>query len=144
MLNPGRSTSFIFSPVITRKKLTKLIFHLLLKKRGFTPEKLILLKIFEDIRWKFTANTKHLSINVGESIKDRQTVYIIKDNGAGFDMVYSDRLFVPFQRLHLIDEFSGTGIGLPIVQRIIHKHRGKIWAEGEIGKGATFYFTVGN
>jgi len=116
----------------------------LLKKRGFAPEKLLLLKIFEDVRWKFTTNTKHPSINVSETIKDKQTVYIIKDNGAGFDMVYSDRLFVPFQRLHSIDKFSGPGIDLPIVQRIINKHGGKIWAEGEIGKGATFYFTVGD
>jgi PAS domain S-box-containing protein len=94
--------------------------------------------------WKFTAKTKHPSIEVSSTIKHNQTVYIIKDNGAGFDMAHCDKLFVLFQRLHSTDEFSGTGIGLAIVQRIIYKHGGKIWAEGEIEKGATFFFTLEN
>ncbi len=92
--------------------------------------------------WKFTGKTKRPVIELGETMKDNERSFFIRDNGAGFDMAYADKLFVPFQRLHSPDEFYGSGIGLAIVSRIVHRHGGRIWAEAKVGKGATFYFTL--
>jgi PAS domain S-box-containing protein len=95
-----------------------------------------------DNAWKFTVNASHPRIEFGAVAKDGETCYFIRDNGVGFDMAYADKMFGAFQRLHTPEEFAGTGIGLATVQRIIHRHRGRVWAEGEVGKGATFYFTL--
>ncbi len=92
--------------------------------------------------WKFTGKHPLATIEFGVSQREGQPVYFVRDDGAGFDMAYVDRLFVPFQRLHTSAEFEGTGIGLATVQRIIHRHSGSIWAKGEVEKGATFYFTL--
>lgn len=92
--------------------------------------------------WKFTEKTHDAHIGFNRQIINGKSIYSIKDNGAGFDMEKSERLFVPFRRLHTDQEFSGTGIGLAIVERVIEKHGGRIWAESEINKGATFYFTL--
>ena len=92
--------------------------------------------------WKFTKNKKLSKIEFGSFNKDENEIYFIRDNGVGFDLTYSENLFGAFQRLHSAEEFEGTGIGLATVKRIINRHNGRIWAEGEVGKGATFFFTV--
>ncbi len=92
--------------------------------------------------WKFTSKTTNARIEFSAFEKDGKTVYYVRDNGAGFDPSHVGRMFLPFQRLHSEMEFEGTGIGLAIVERIIHRHGGQVWAEGEVGKGTTVYFTL--
>jgi len=90
---------------------------------------------------KFTRQRTEAIVEIG-SANSGELVYFVRDNGAGFDMKYAERVFEVFQRLHRADEFEGTGVGLSVVQRIIHRHGGRIWAEGTPGKGAAFFFTV--
>jgi light-regulated signal transduction histidine kinase (bacteriophytochrome) len=92
--------------------------------------------------WKFTARHPCSRIEFGVTQHDGQAAYFIHDDGAGFDTAHADRLFGAFQRLHSTTEFEGTGIGLATVQRIIHRHGGRVWAEGAVEQGATFYFTL--
>ncbi len=92
--------------------------------------------------WKYTGKCTNAKIEFGCNEQNNETVYYIKDNGAGFDMQYSNKLFKAFHRLHDVDEYPGAGIGLATVQRIIHRHGGRVWVQAQEGKGATFYFTL--
>ena len=91
---------------------------------------------------KFSKKKENPTIQISSYIENNQTVYVIKDNGAGFNQEYQDKLFTIFQRLHSTEEFEGTGVGLALIHRIIKKHGGSVWAEGEEGAGATFYFSL--
>jgi signal transduction histidine kinase len=125
---PGRMSAFIIPDGITAE-----------------GDPVMLRAVLENLlgnAWKFTGRCESPRIEFGTMQSNGGAVYFVRDNGAGFDMTYADRLFKAFHRLHSTDEFPGIGIGLATVQRIVHRHGGKIWAEGEPGKGATFYFTL--
>src|SRR5262249_35575166 len=92
--------------------------------------------------WKFTSRAPQARIEVGYDANGAGGAFFVRDNGAGFDMAYADKLFGAFQRLHLESEFEGTGIGLVTVHRIVSRHGRPVRADGEVGKGATFYFTL--
>jgi len=92
--------------------------------------------------WKFTSKNPQATIEFGVTQNDGMSAYFVRDDGAGFDMAYGAKLFGPFQRLHGPTEFPGTGIGLATVQRIVHRHGGRVWAAGAVGQGATFSFTL--
>ena len=92
--------------------------------------------------WKFTSKQPHARIEFSSLKNGETTIYFVRDNGHGFNMAHSRKLFTPFQRLHSDSEFPGTGIGLAIIRRIIERHSGKVWAEGEVGSGATIYFEI--
>jgi PAS domain S-box-containing protein len=126
--SPGRQVEFILQEGITVYGDNRL-FQILLEN------------LFSNAM-KFTARTEEARIEFGAEDQVGELVYFVRDNGVGFDMTYSDKLFGAFQRLHSQDEFPGTGIGLAIVQRIVNRHSGRIWAHGVVGEGATFFFTL--
>lgn len=113
-----------------------------LTTRGDTQLLRIMMDNLLSNAWKFTGQCREALIEVGCTVKEDKIIYFVRDNGAGFDMAYADKLFGAFQRLHDANEYPGTGIGLATVQRVIHKHGGCIWAESAINQGATFYFIL--
>lgn len=134
--NPQRQVEIVIQPKVTADGDPRLLRAVLENLLGNA--------------WKFTGQREQGRIEFGME-RNRSTtidalpvesVYYVRDNGAGFDPAYAEKLFGVFQRLHRVDEFPGTGIGLATVQRIIHRHGGKVWADGEVGKGATFFFTL--
>ncbi|HFB98859.1 MAG TPA: PAS domain-containing sensor histidine kinase, partial [Bryobacterales bacterium] len=96
-----------------------------------------------DNAWKYTRVREHAHIEFGVLDEGGRQVFYVRDDGVGFDPRFADKLFRPFQRLHRVDEFEGTGIGLATVHRIVRRHGGRVWAESEPDRGATFYFTLG-
>jgi PAS domain S-box-containing protein len=125
----------------TRK--VKFIKHDQLIANGDFNLTYILLENLLENAWKFTKIRKQAEIEFGKKQQNQQTVFYIRDNGVGFNMKYYNRLFIPFQRLHANTDYPGTGIGLSIASRIVHRHGGRIWVEAEENKGTTFYFTLG-
>jgi len=110
-----------------------------------TGDKNMLKQVFINLisnAFKYTGKKEEAVIEIGAYENDKQCVYYVKDNGAGFDMKYYDKLYGVFQRLHSSNEFEGTGVGLAIIQRIINKHSGSVWAEGVVGQGACFYISL--
>jgi PAS domain S-box-containing protein len=124
---PGRTVDVEIAPALTARGDARLLQ--------------IALTNLLDNAWKYTGKTPQARIEFGRQRRDDVEVFYVRDNGAGFDMRYADKLFGAFQRLHGA-EFPGTGVGLATVQRIIHRHGGRVWAESEVGKGATFFFTL--
>jgi len=92
--------------------------------------------------WKYTRHTADAHVEFGSRKEGGESAFFVRDNGAGFDMAYVDKLYKPFQRLHRAEDYEGTGVGLAIVARIVTRHGGRVWAEGQVGKGATFFFTL--
>jgi light-regulated signal transduction histidine kinase (bacteriophytochrome) len=111
---------------------------------GDAPLVTIVLENLLGNAWKYSAKQAAAHIAFGHETREKEAVFYIRDNGAGFDMAHAGKLFAPFQRLHRDSEFEGTGIGLATVQRIISRHGGRIWAEAVPGAGATFFFTLGD
>lgn len=128
MQNPERRVEWVVTPGLRAKGDHQLV-------------RVVLNNLLENA-WKFTSFSPHAHIEMGTEERAGRSVFFIRDNGAGFDMAYAGKLFGAFQRLHGPNEFEGTGIGLATVQRIIRRHGGDVWAEGETGQGATFYFTL--
>ncbi len=124
----GRKVTIVVEPDLTARGDLRLIRILLTNLIGNA--------------WKFTSKKEDAVITFGQDLKDGTTTFFVGDNGAGFDMAFADKLFGAFQRLHRIDEFDGTGIGLATVQRIVNRHGGRVRGEGVVDKGAKFYFTL--
>jgi signal transduction histidine kinase len=128
-LNPERKAEFIIKDGLVAKGDARLLY-------------MVLDNLLSNAL-KFTEKHPGAKIEFGAThVGHDKPVFYVRDDGVGFDMTYVDKLFAPFQRLHSSTEFPGTGIGLATVQRIIHRHGGRVWAEGKVEQGATFYFTL--
>jgi light-regulated signal transduction histidine kinase (bacteriophytochrome) len=126
---PERQVDFLITPGLLAQGDTRLL-------------QILLMNLLNNA-WKFSSKNPHAQIEFGVlSIDAEIPAYFVRDNGTGFDMAFANKLFGPFQRLHSSTEFPGNGIGLATVQRIAHRHGGRVWAEGALQEGATFYFTL--
>jgi light-regulated signal transduction histidine kinase (bacteriophytochrome) len=128
--DPARKVQFVVSP--------KILAHADKKLMSVVLEELL------DNAWKFTANSRSGRIELGQTVIDSERVVVVRDNGVGFDMEQAGKLFKAFQHLHSPAEYPGTGTGLALARAIVRRHGGRIWAESSPGKGAAFYFTLGN
>lgn len=128
--DPARPVEFIIVPGIVDRGDSRLLQ--------------VVLENLLNNAWKFTAKNPQAKIEFGVMPSEPNTppTYFVRDDGVGFDMAYTSKLFSPFQRLHSVSEFPGNGIGLATVQRIVHRHGGQVWTEGSIDRGAIFYFTL--
>ncbi len=126
--DPGRQIDLVVAPGLIAKGDTELLN--------------LMLANLLDNAWKFTSGAEEARIELGSTVQDGRTIYYLKDNGVGFDMNHAEKLFTPFHKLHRDEDYPGVGIGLNLAYRIITRHGGEIWAEGEVGKGACFYFTL--
>ena len=114
-------------------------------RQGYGDPKLVM-RVLDNLlgnAWKYTGKTASARIEFGSENLEGRDMFFVRDNGAGFDVEYAEKLFQPFQRMHRPDEFPGTGIGLATVKRIVQRHGGRIWAESAVDQGATFYFSLG-
>lgn len=123
------------------RQVDAVIAHCVVEKGDPRLLRLILDNLLSNA-WKFTSRQDHARIEFGVMKQESKPVYYVRDNGVGFNMAYAHKLFRAFERLHGQDEFPGSGIGLATVERVVRRHGGKVWAEGEVNKGATFYFTL--
>jgi light-regulated signal transduction histidine kinase (bacteriophytochrome) len=124
--NPKRSVEFVVADRLSAEADPDLMEVLLVNLIGNA--------------WKYSSKVECPRIEIGTELQDDRPHFFVSDNGAGFDMSYYNKLFGAFQRLHRDSEFPGTGVGLAIVQRVVHRHGGRVWAKSEVNKGATFYF----
>jgi light-regulated signal transduction histidine kinase (bacteriophytochrome) len=127
--NPGRTVELIVAPGLVAEADERML-------------RVVLTNLLSNA-WKFTGYEARARIEVGAREEGGELAFFVRDNGAGFDQAYAGKLFGAFQRLHSMQEFKGNGIGLALVQRIVRRHGGRVWAEGAVGQGATFHFTLG-
>jgi light-regulated signal transduction histidine kinase (bacteriophytochrome) len=144
-INPGELAQNVFDELAASAPGRRVDCEIS-KLPGCTADIALLRRVFANLlsnALKFTRDRDPAEIRVGCHEENGERVYFVRDNGVGFDMEYSDKLFHVFQRLHSPSEYEGTGVGLAIVHRIIQRHGGRVWAEGQVDGGATFYFTLG-
>jgi light-regulated signal transduction histidine kinase (bacteriophytochrome) len=134
----------VFSALAREEPLRKVTFEIARQVTAQADEGLLRIALQNLIgnAWKFTSKREGARIEFGVQSENGQPEYFVRDNGAGFDMAYAGKLFGAFQRLHAATDFPGTGIGLATVARIIHRHGGSLRADGRVGAGATFWFTL--